>query len=35
MSLVALVVRRFKLPYTVALVVVGLLITAGQPIQSA
>ena len=32
-SLVALVVRRFRVPYTVALVVVGLLITFQQPLN--
>nr|MBA3694195.1 cation:proton antiporter [Acidobacteriota bacterium] len=32
-SLVALVVRRLRIPYTVALVVVGLLITFQQPQQ--
>ncbi len=32
-SLVALVVRRLRIPYTVALVVVGLLITFQQPLQ--
>lgn len=32
-SLVALVVRRFRVPYTVALVVVGLLITFQQPLD--
>jgi CPA1 family monovalent cation:H+ antiporter len=31
-SLVAIVVRRLRVPYTVALVIVGLLITFGQPI---
>ena len=29
-SLVAIAVRRFNLPYTVALVLVGLVITAGR-----
>jgi NhaP-type Na+/H+ or K+/H+ antiporter len=32
-SLVALVVHRLRIPYTVALVVVGLLITFQQPLQ--
>ncbi len=32
-SLVALAVRRFRIPYTVALVVVGLLITFQQPLE--
>ena len=32
-SLVAMAVRRFRIPYTVALVVVGLLITFRSPIQ--
>ncbi|MEJ7862088.1 MAG: Na+/H+ antiporter [Pyrinomonadaceae bacterium] len=32
-SLVALVVRRFKIPYTVALVVVGLLISVQHPLE--
>ncbi len=32
-SLVAIVVRRLRVPYTVALVLVGLLITFGQPSQ--
>ncbi len=32
-SLVAMGVRRLRIPYTVALVVVGLLITIGQPLQ--
>lgn len=32
-SLVALVVRRLRIPYTVALVVVGLLITFQQPLE--
>lgn len=32
-SLVALIVRRFRVPYTVALVVVGLLITFQQPLN--
>lgn len=32
-SLVALVVRRLRIPYTVALVIVGLLITFQQPLQ--
>ncbi len=32
-SLVALAVRRLRVPYTVALVVVGLLITVQRPIQ--
>jgi len=32
-SLVAIAVRRLKFPYTVALVIVGLLITLRQPIQ--
>src|SRR5919109_5064454 len=31
-SLVAIAVRRLRVPYTVALVVVGLLITFGQPL---
>ena len=32
-SLVAIAVRRLRVPYTVALVLVGLLITFGQPSQ--
>jgi CPA1 family monovalent cation:H+ antiporter len=32
-TLVAIVVRRFRIPYTVALVVAGLLITLQQPVQ--
>ena len=32
-SLVALVVRRLRIPYTVALVVVGLLITFQKPLE--
>ncbi|HEU5090307.1 MAG TPA: cation:proton antiporter, partial [Roseiflexaceae bacterium] len=32
-SLVAIAVRRLRIPYTVALVLVGLLITFGQPIE--
>src|SRR3972149_2303066 len=32
-SLVAIVVRRLRIPYTVALVVVGLVITFQQPIE--
>jgi len=32
-SLVAMAVRRLRIPYTVALVVVGLLITVGQPLH--
>ena len=32
-SIVAIVVRRLRIPYTVALVVVGLLITFQQPLE--
>jgi CPA1 family monovalent cation:H+ antiporter len=32
-SLVAIAVRRLRVPYTVALVIVGLLLTAGQPLE--
>ena len=34
-SLVAIAVRRLRVPYTVALVVVGLLVTAQQPFDLA
>src|SRR5574341_1734772 len=34
-SLVAIAVRRLRVPYTVALVVVGLLITFQQPLEIA
>src|ERR671925_71893 len=32
-SLVAIAVRRLRVPYTVALVIVGLVITFGQPLE--
>ena len=32
-SLVAIAVRRLRIPYTVALVVVGLILTTQQPLE--